>query len=300
MPLGRLLSGYTYSDFARGPGGAGWRDASEVESPFDAGVGDAEALALGVALGVGAGLGHHHGQIASSLGSVPHARGKQSGLQAAPAEFGDGGGSAEEGDAPMEYEDPSRAGNAVRLGKEAGAVFARQGQSACVADELGEFRVFVGPAAGADAAPEVSFIGSGNADSDSGRRLGGRGIDGAEEDVADLKRAVAAAAEGFHRRSAGEGADLLQSGGAAQAEEGLDAVEAGFGERGVDAEAEGLGGGGVNTIEDDGGAVDYRPLRAAVGEDMGAGLGKSGAGEGFCCFESPGKFMVGEKHDGPL
>ena len=59
------------------------------EPPLRAGVGDPEAFALGVALRFAAGFGAHHREIATVIEGVTHAFFEKSGLESAPAHFGD-------------------------------------------------------------------------------------------------------------------------------------------------------------------------------------------------------------------
>src|SRR5579863_4423617 len=249
-------------------------------TPLDAGVGDAEAVALGVALGVGADLRDHHGEIAALLDGVMHTRSEQGVLESAAAKFGNGGCSAEERDTLVQDERAGRAGRPVELGEEARALVARGEQHAGPADKIFKFGVLVGPAAGTDVAPEGGFVECDDADADPGRslrigrvdgaRVDGARVDGAIEHVAELDGAVAAFAQKLERAGPGQRADLVDGWRAPRGEEALDLVEGRGSELFEQAEAEGLGGGRVNAVEDERGPRDLSRGGTATGDEAAA------------------------------
>ena len=230
------------------------------------------------------------------LGGVAHARGEQSVLESAAAKLGDGGSSAEEGDAFVKHERAGRGGSAVELGEEAGALLARGKQDARLTDEIFKFRMFMGPALGADVAPESGFFWSDDADADVGRIERPRRVNDAIEHVAELDGAIASLAEKLECAGTGERTDLVQCGRAARGEEMLNLVESGGGELFEEAEAERLGGGRVDAVEDKRRPGDLSDYGTATGEEAGAGRGELRAGKGFGGLEAASQVEIGEEH----
>ena len=99
-----------------------------VTTPFDARVGDTEALALRIALRVRTGLGNHHGKVAALLPGKTQAGFEQCALQSAPAQFRHRRGAGKQSHALVNHQGARRTRQTIALGQEAYAALAADNQ----------------------------------------------------------------------------------------------------------------------------------------------------------------------------
>ncbi len=265
-----------------------------AEPPFGPSVGNLKTGPFGVALRFAAGQSDHHCQVASSSESVSHPRGKKSSLQAALAQLRHCCCSTEDRYAFMDTQHTGSTGLSVNLSQKADSLLAGRSYYAQFLHDLGQLRVVMRPAAGADFAPESGFLPLNSAHCDTAcfcvsasfcMRLQGI-CDWLEKNAAQLDWPIVTPAEEIESISANKWADFMLHGRPAVKEKPFNLIQHCPIQILKESQAEGLGDRRVCAIEDREGAAAFHPLRLAFREQPAACFSKLGAGEAFGALQA--------------
>src|SRR5580704_16559356 len=164
--------------------------SSSVQTPLPAGVGYAEAFALGVTLRIAGRLRDHHGKIAAVIMSIAHAFAHQSGLQPTASQLWHRRRTAEKRYSIVYTEHAGSARLTIHFGKEANAPLTSGRDGSELQEKIHKLRMVVRPSSRADVVPELRFFRPGDSNPDIAGVLSGLRVDRTIEDIADLDRSV--------------------------------------------------------------------------------------------------------------
>src|SRR5271165_3376753 len=242
-----------------------WCARLTPQPPFHPRIGHPEAPALGIALRIAARVRHHHGQVTTVVEGVTHSRCEQRRLQPAPPHLWDGSGAAKQSNPFMVKKHARGARLAIQLGEKAGTLRAGGGNAAHLIYKILKFRMFVGPAPGADLAPELRFFRTDNARANANVAVFGHGFFYRPiHDVTDLDRSVLAGTQQCQRSGSHERTHLVKHFRPAVEKKALDRIERRRTQLLKEAEPKGLRDGRADGIEYRIGSRAFYPLCAAV------------------------------------